>query len=105
MDRDELPGLYKIIRLLYLYNNRERNPLQIANALNRMIKEADVVVSEADVLAALAYGTICEDWFEFDIQIKYHTPKSHKNARANSTLLKDLCYQLVLHPSRVNQTK
>jgi hypothetical protein len=104
MDRDELPGLYKIIRLLYLYNNRERNPLQIANAINKMTNKADLV-SEADVLAALAYGTICEDWFEFDIQIKYHTPKSRKNARANSTLLKDLCYQLVLHPSRVNQTK
>ena len=105
MDRNELPELYQIIRLLYLYNNRSRNPLQIANAINRMTKKADVAVSEADVLAALAYGTICEDWFEFDIQIKYHTPKSRKNARANSTLLKDLCYQLVLHPSRVNQTK
>lgn len=115
MDRDELPELYKIIRRLYLYNNRERDPLQIANALNRVTKadlmtEADIVpeadlVSEADVLEALAYGTIIEDWFEFDIQIKYHTPKSRKNSRAKSTLLKDFCYQLVLHPSRADQTK
>jgi len=53
----------------------------------------------------LAYGTLCDDWFEFDIQIKFHTPKSRRIARAKSTLLKDLSYQLALHPCQAEEDK
>jgi hypothetical protein len=100
MDRSELPRLYRLVRLLFLYNNKPRNPLAIADALNKL--NPAMQLTEAAILEALTYATICEDWSELDIEIKYRSPKSRRQSRAKSTLLKDLCYQLVLHPSSNN---
>ena len=78
--------LYKAVRRIYLYNDVHlvQSPEQLTEVLNKANPGADIKV--ADVLAALAYGTLCEDRFEFDIKIKYLSPKSRKNPVAHSYL-------------------
>jgi hypothetical protein len=60
-----------------------QSPEQLAKFLNESNPGADV--KPADILAALAYGTLVEDRFEFDIEIKYRSPKSRKNPAATFT--------------------
>ena len=71
--------LYKTVRRIFLYNNVHlvQTPEQLADLINK--SNPGVNVLPADVLAALAYGTLCEDRFEFDIQIRYrsHTSRKH----------------------------
>jgi len=78
MDIDKLLKVYRAVRRLYLYNNAGMvlNPEVIADALNRGDPKA--VVKPSDVLAALGYGMLCEDRFDFDISIKYRGPGAKK---------------------------
>ena len=74
MDIDKLLKVYRAVRRLYLYNNANMvlNPQVIADALNKNDPKANVKPS--DVLAALGYGILCEDRFDFDIKIRYIGP-------------------------------
>jgi len=85
MDIKRVLEVYRLVRRLYLYNKAGMvlNTEEIAGALNKWDLEANVEPS--DVLAALAYGMLCEDRFDFDIQIKYRGPKSRKNPAATFT--------------------
>ncbi len=85
MDINKLVEIYRLVRRLYLYSKTGAiaNPEEIAATLNKGDPDADVKPS--DVLAALAYGMLCEDRFNFEIQIKYRGPKSRKNPAATFT--------------------
>lgn len=82
MDIYWLLRLYRTVRRIFLYSDVHliQTPEQIAEVITKANPGVDV--TPADVLAALAYGTLCEDRFEFDIQIKYRTPRSHKHPAA-----------------------
>jgi hypothetical protein len=85
MNVHELLKVYDSVRRLYLYNkvSLELTPEEITQILNRDIPT--LKVKPADVLAALAYGTLCEDRFAFDIKIKYLSPRSRKSPAATFT--------------------
>ena len=78
MDIDKLLKVYRAVRRLYLYNNAGMvlNPEEIAEVLNNRNVEVDVKPS--DVLAAIGYGMLLEDRFDFDIKIRYRGPGAIK---------------------------
>jgi hypothetical protein len=82
MDLDKLLKVYRAVRRLYLYNNAGMvlNPLVIADALNK--SDPKVHVKPSDVLAAIGYGMILEDRFDFDVKIKYIGPGVPKTLTA-----------------------
>ena len=85
MDIHWLLKLYRAVRRIYLYSDVHlvQSPGQLVKVLNEANPDADV--TPADILAAIAYGTLVEDRFEFDIEIKYRSPKSRKNPAATFT--------------------
>jgi len=85
MDIHWLLKLYRAVRRVYLYSDVHliQSPEQLAKFINDSNPGTNVI--PADILAALAYGTLVEDRFEFDIEIKYRSPKSRKNPTAEFT--------------------
>ena len=85
MDIHWLLKLYRAIRSIYLYSDYRlrQTPEQLAEILNNANPEANI--TPADVLAALAYGSLVEDRFEFDINIKYRSPRSRRHPSGTFT--------------------
>ena len=85
MDIHWLLQLYRAVRRTYLYSHYRlvQTPEQLADVLNKANPEADV--TPADVLAALAYGSLIEDRFEFDIWIRYRSPRSKRHPSGTFT--------------------
>lgn len=85
MDVHWLLKLYRAIRRIYLYNDYRL--VQTPEQLSEMINNAnlDANVTPVDILAALAYGSLVEDRFEFDITIKYRSPRSKKHPTGTFT--------------------
>ena len=85
MDVYWLLNLYKTVRRIFLYSSKNliQSPEELAEFINK--KNPGTEVTPADILAALAYGTLCEDRSFFDIKIKYRSPKSINNPAATYT--------------------
>ena len=83
MDIQWILTICRSIRHIFLYSDIHlvQSPEELSELLNKANPGANVKPS--DVLAALSYGVLCEDRFDFDIQIKYRSPRSRKKPVAS----------------------